>query len=167
MPKIPRFAKGLAAAAALALGAGPALAGTCALQDEMMALDTRVLQSELVVAALNCGQSSDYNAFVLKFKPQLVASGAAFRNYFNRIYGPYGEQMMNKMVTRLANIAVMRSWSWGTAYCASESSVFAYLNALPAPQLAAFAASRPYVADHDVRPCPVQATTEEPLQPAR
>jgi hypothetical protein len=166
MPNLPKFAIRAAAVAAVSALSGPAWAGSCALQDEMMALNTRVLQSELVVAALNCHESSQYNAFVQRFQPQLVASGVAFRNYFNRLYGPYGEQVMDEMVTKLANIAVMRSWALGPFYCPSEDSVFNSLLALDASQLANFAASRPYVLDHDILPCPVQAATQPPAEPA-
>lgn len=157
MRKIPNFAKITMAAAAISANAGPALAAGCALQDEIMALDTRVLQSELVVAALHCGQSGPYNSFIQKFGPVLVADGIAFRNYFSRIYGPSGEQMMDETVTRLANFAEMRSWTLGAAYCPNAAAVFGTLLSLDTAQLAIFARSRPYVRDHGVEPCAVEA----------
>lgn len=165
MRTIGRLAR-IAAAAAISTAATQAWAGTCALPDERTALDTRVLQSELVVAALTCRDNARYNAFVEKFQPALVAEGVNFRNYFNRIYGPYGETMMDEMVTRLANLAEMRSWALGPSYCPAEESVFDGLLMLDPSQLPMFAASRPYVNDHDVEPCPpqVQAATQ-PVPP--
>ena len=94
---------------------------TCALPAEQAALDTSVLQSELVVAALSCGANSQYNGFVQKFESELVALGAAFRNYFARIYGPNGEDRMDQTVTRLANIAEVRSMGLGPQYCDYEA----------------------------------------------
>lgn len=168
MGKTGGFARIIGLAAALSTAAAQAWAGTCALPDEQAALDTRVLQSELVVAALACQQNDRYNAFVTKFSAALVYEGVNFRNFFTRNYGPYGEQMMDELVTRLANLAEMRSWALGETYCPTEASVFDYLLALDPSQLPAFAASRPYVNDHDVEPCPpqYQATQQVPPEPA-
>lgn len=163
------FARIAGLAAAFSTVAGQAWAGTCALPDEEAALDTRVLQSELVVAALSCQQNDRYNAFVTKFSAALVYEGVNFRNFFTRNYGPYGEAMMDQLVTRLANLAEMRSWGLGELYCPTEASVFDGLLALDPSQLPAFAASRPYVNDHDVEPCPPQyqaATQQVPPEPA-
>ena len=135
---------------------------TCALPAEQAALDTRVLQSELVVAALSCGSSSQYNGFVQKFESELVALGGIFRNYFARIYGPNGEDRMDQTVTRLANIAEVRSMGLGPQYCDYEAQVFATLQSVAPAQLAAFAAENPYVGDHDIRPCPVQVQAQSP-----
>jgi len=163
------FARIAGVAAAISVVAGQAWAATCALPDERAGLDTRVLQSELVVAALSCQQNDRYNAFVTKFSAALVYEGMNFRNFFTRNYGPYGEAMMDQLVTRLANLAEMRSWALGELYCPTEASVFDYLLALDPSQLPAFAASRPYVNDHDVEPCPPQyqaATQQVPPEPA-
>lgn len=168
MRTVSRFATVLGAAAALALLAGQAQAGSCALKDEKAALDMRVLQSELTVAALNCQQSDKYNAFVKKFEAKLAELGKSFRHYFDRVHGQRGEIEMDEMVTRLANAAVIRSWDWGAYYCPTEVQMFDYLLYLPPDQLVPFAASRPYIADHDVQPCaggpgaPVQAQTAAP-----
>ena len=161
-----RLARASLVAAVLAVLAVPAMAGSCALKDEKAALDMRVLQTELIVAALNCGKSAEYNAFVNKFQAKLVMLGTSFRGYFDRVYGKNGETEMDEMVTRLANAAVIRSWDWGYAYCPTESQMFEYVLYLKPDELAPFAASRPYIADHDVLPCagspgaPVQAQTK-------
>lgn len=163
-----RLARAAALAALLAVMAPPALAGPCALKDEKAALDMRVLQTELVVAALNCGKSAEYNAFVNKFEGKLVTLGASFRKYFDRVHGKKGVTEMDEMVTRLANAAVIRSWDWGYTYCPTEAKMFEYVLYLKPEELAPFAASRPYTADHDVLPCagvpgePVQAQSAPP-----
>jgi hypothetical protein len=157
-----RFAQALAAAA-LSLAAQSALAaGDCALRAEKAALDMRVLQTELVVAALNCKQSDKYNTFVHKFESKLTDLGAAFRQYFVRVYGEAGETRMNELVTRLANAAVIRSWDWGAYYCPTEAQMFDYVLWLKPDQLVSFAASRPYIHDHDVQGC--AGTPQAPVQ---
>ncbi len=168
MRVVPRIMRAAAFAATLSIASQQALAEDCALQDEQAALDARVLQTELVVAALNCGRNADYNAFATKFQEVLIAYGAAFRNYFTRVYGPGGEEEMNLMVTRLANVAVVRSWSWGSngVYCENEASMFSYVMALDPSQFAGFAASRPYATDHDVQLCPIPPPVQAETQPS-
>ena len=159
IPLKARAAIGLAAVLSL-LSAQARAVDTCALPDEQAAFNTRVLQSELVVAALSCGASSQYNGFVQKFKSELVALGNAFRGYFIRIYGPSGEDRMDQTVTRLANIAEVRSMGLGPQYCDYETQVFAVLQGVAPTQLAAFAAQNPDVSDHDIRPCPVEVQAQ-------
>jgi len=172
MRGIPLKTRNLAGLAALLsmLSAQAQALNTCALPDEQAALDTRVLQTELIVAALSCGASSQYNGFVQKFESELVTLGAAFRNYFSRIYGPNGEDRMDQTVTRLANIAEVRGMGLGPQYCDYEAQVFATLQEVEPAQLAAFAAENPYVGDHDIRPCSVEVqaqsrNTSLPLAP--
>lgn len=162
MRGVPLKARNVAAMAALLsmLSAQAQAANTCALPDEQAALDTRVLQSELVVAALSCGANTQYNSFVQKFESKLVALGASFRNYFTRIYGPNGEDRMDQTVTRLANIAEVRGMGLGPQYCDYEAQVFRTLQGVEPAQLAAFAAENPYVGDHDIRPCPVEVQAQ-------
>ncbi len=159
-----RAAVGLAALLSM-LSAQARAANSCALPDEQAALDTRVLQTELIVAALSCGTSSQYNGFVQKFESELVALGGVFRNYFTRIYGLNGEDRMDRTVTRLANIAEVRSMGLGPQYCDYEAQVFATLQGVEPAQLAAFAAENPYVGDHDIRPCPVAVRAQSPNAP--
>jgi hypothetical protein len=157
--RLARFVAG--AMTALFAGLQVAQAATCALADEATALNTRVLQSELMVAALTCGENARYGAFVKKFEPILVANGNALRHYFKRAYGGAGETRMNRMVTQLANAASMRSMGQGKAvYCASRASLFSEVLALGAHDLPAYVSRLSYAGDHGVRPCTQQAAGE-------
>ena len=146
------------AMAVLFAGVNVAQAAACALVDEKTALDTRVLQSELMVAALTCGENARYGVFVKKFEPILVANGQALRQYFNRAYGSAGETRMNRMVTQLANTASIRSASQArAAYCASQGRLFAEVLALRTGDLPGFVSHLSYIDEHGVRPCTQQA----------
>ena len=98
----------LFAAAAQFAAANAAWAGTCASPVEKAAFDSRVLQNELMVAALTCGETTRYNAFVTKFQPQLTEHGKTLKAYFARVYGKRGEHELNNFMTRIANAATMR-----------------------------------------------------------
>ncbi len=90
------------------LCAGSAQA-SCALPEESAALNSRVLQTELMVAALSCGNREQYNDFVQRFHHVLKDHGDALRGYFMRTYGDEGEGELNAFITRLANQASNRS----------------------------------------------------------
>jgi hypothetical protein len=97
------------ALAAAILAAMPAFAADCADTVEQAALQTRAVQTEFMVAALACGQSEYYNAFVIKFQPQLIREGKNLQAYFRRLHGASGTKRLNAFVTQLANLASERS----------------------------------------------------------
>ncbi len=79
---------------------------------EREAINFRLLQTELMVAALSCGRDdfkSKYNTFVVRFRPALRHNGRALRAIFRRAYGHNGKRRLDKYVTRLANEASVRS----------------------------------------------------------
>ena len=55
---------------ALCLATAPALAGSepCVSEKDERALNTRVLQTALMVAALSCNEQQRYNAFVTNYR---------------------------------------------------------------------------------------------------
>lgn len=163
MKRFGRAARIVAGASALILlGINIASAATCALSDEELALDTRVLQSELMVAALTCNEQASYGAFVKKFESVLVSNGNTFREYFQRTYGAAGESHMNRMVTRLANNASAHAMSLSAAaYCASQSTLFSQVLALSPRDFPAYVTRLGFVAEHGVRPCTQQAARDE------
>lgn len=108
------------AVAAPAMAAGSA----CATAADEAAINTRVLQTELMVAALSCGEKDRYNAFVTTFKDQLSYNGQALRTMFKRVHGARGDYEMNAFVTRLANDASQRNSTSRAGYCASASQTF-------------------------------------------
>lgn len=101
-----------------------AAAPACATVADEAALNTRVLQTELMVAALSCGEQQRYNAFVTTFKNDLIRGGQGLKTMFKRVYGASGDYQMNAFVTRLANNAAQRTASGPDAYCATSASLF-------------------------------------------
>ncbi|MGZ9035323.1 MAG: hypothetical protein ACXW25_13085, partial [Rhodospirillales bacterium] len=89
-----------------------------------MTLNARVLQTELMVAALACGEQQRYNAFVNTFKSELTQRGRLLRAYFKRVHGPSGENRMNAFVTKLANDASQRTANGPDAYCTASAKLF-------------------------------------------
>jgi hypothetical protein len=128
-----RVAISAIAALAIVVAAGHAgvAATACATAEEEGALNTRVLQTELMVAALSCGEQQRYNAFVTMFKSELSKRGQALRAMFKRVHGASGEYEMNAFVTKLANDAAQRTANRPADYCASASRLFSEVLATP------------------------------------
>lgn len=100
------FAGGVALAASIG---GVALSAECVGPRERASLDVRVLQSKLMVAALMCNQRSEYNAFVVRFRPALRAHGRTLVNYFDQTFDAQGKRQLDRFVTALANEASRES----------------------------------------------------------
>lgn len=92
---------------------------------ERMAVRARVVQSEMMVAALSCGLRSQYNAVVVEFKSELVAHGHVLRSMFARTHGAGGQLALDRFVTKLANDASIRSNRSRSAYCKGAERTFA------------------------------------------
>ena len=119
----------LVCATAIAAPAGAAAAKAakpraCVSNSEKLALDTRVLQTELLIGALSCGQGEQYNQFVASFQPQLQEQGSHLISLFNRIHGAKGTDKLNEFVTNLANDASKRSQNIGHGYCYFTWDIF-------------------------------------------
>ncbi|MEP4379037.1 MAG: hypothetical protein ABJ215_00040 [Alphaproteobacteria bacterium] len=90
-----------------------------------MAVRARVVQSEMMVAALSCGLRNQYNAVVAEFETELVSHGRVLRSMFTRTHGAGGQLALDRFVTKLANDASSRSNRARHAYCASAKRSFA------------------------------------------
>ena len=137
----------------------------CARADEDQALAARVLQTELMVAALTCGEQQLYNTFVTRFQPELVERGKALSKMFQRAYGNKGTAELTTFVTRLANEASMRSLDHGLDYCAKASAMFQEALAVDRTGFATFVSAQSFSDYHGVAGCTVGA--EQARRPAR
>lgn len=137
------------------LGATSVKAEVCADTAARRALEMRVLQSELMVSALTCGQKSHYKSFVTAFKPYLKKQGTQLRAFFAAAYGPkLGTQKLNKTVTRLANMASQNSLSSGTeAYCKAAETRFKTALKSTQKDLALMAHANPHANAHGYKTC--------------
>ena len=156
--------KVVCAASVLSLVAsGTAFARVCASPGENSALQTRVLQTELMVAALSCNQREKYNAFVRKFSSELTGLGGNLKSYFSRAHGGRGAPEMNSLVTNLANEASQRAMGYQGNYCDDTASLFESVLAVQPRELTIFAAGRPHANSHGIASC--QAAVTKPGSP--
>ncbi|MBF0391853.1 MAG: heme utilization protein [Alphaproteobacteria bacterium] len=106
---------GVAVLAGLLLvgAAGAANAAACYTPTEARAAQLRQLQTELMVAALQCSSRSDldlaahYNTFVRRFGGSLTENAKTLRGHFVRQGG--GQGRFDSFITSLANQASMKA----------------------------------------------------------
>src|ERR1700684_313337 len=104
--------------------ANPALAADCASPLEAAALETAVMQQELMVAALQCREVSAYNRFVMTYRPGLEASDAALKAFFVRRGGEHGEAGYDTFKTKAANLSALEQARDTRAFCADAHTLF-------------------------------------------
>jgi hypothetical protein len=134
----------MAVALASALGAAPvAASAACPSQPERDAHQVRLLQTELMVAALSCtrdGASAyapQYNAFIAKFRASLKQHAAVLKEEYRRAYGAKHEAALDRYVTQVANAASERSLQMPN-YCVTVGPLFDQVLALKSGELAGF-----------------------------
>lgn len=143
----------LVAGAIVAPGMASAKAGVCAKSQELAALEARVLQTELMVGALTCGQSQRYNDFVNSYKGELVKYGKTIRSLFRRAYGGGAKRKLNTFVTKLANDSSQRSNSARQGYCVLATQLFDEASVSPKRSMIELV-DKPWIrSKHGFRPC--------------
>ena len=125
--------------AAVAVTGADAASLKCARPQEVTALQAASIQQELMVAALTCHDTADFNSFQTSFNRELRASDATLLRMFHRLYGfRNGEAEYHAFKTRLANDSSMRSIQNNPDYCQRASLTFSAALAPPKPTLAQF-----------------------------
>jgi hypothetical protein len=127
----------------LATAASGALAANDDSLRDNATIQTRKLQTELMVAALYCGQQVRYNAFIQRFSGELIANGKELRTLFVSMHGAKrAVPQLDTFLTKMANEASQRRLSAGASYCQEAQSLFTQVLSLPTRQLIAFASDR-------------------------
>jgi hypothetical protein len=152
---------------ALVSGGVAESATICAPPAAQTALQSRVLQTRLMVAALSCGQRGDYNAFVSRYQKELIVQGKALRDFFRVNYGSRAKNRLNRFITSLANEASAVSLEMGPEFCVQAGRIFADLTDLDTVGFNDFAASQPFANDHGVASCRTGAKTSATKQSAK
>ncbi|MBI1775568.1 MAG: hypothetical protein HYR63_09490 [Proteobacteria bacterium] len=138
-----RGTRAAAAVVALGLAVAPvaeAVAAQCVNRPEIEARQVRLLQTELMVAALSCkhGESYEfsdhYNAFVNKFRGSLQQHAAVLKQEYRRLYGAQHESALDRFITQIANTAAERSLHQPN-YCVTVRPVFEEVLTLKASDL--------------------------------
>jgi len=91
---------------------------------EAAAVNARLLQTEMMVAALACDLRPQYNRAVRTFEKELVGHGNVLRKMFRRDHGASAQRRLDKYITRLANEASARSNYDRATYCRTAASLF-------------------------------------------
>ncbi len=123
--RISRCAGVVAAVILTVLSSRAEAADSCSRPSDQMALNTRVLQTELMVGALACNNQKLYNEFVTRYRSELIKQGQSLREMFDRRHGRAGTTHMNMLVTRLANEASQRSVTQRYGFCQQSAVLFA------------------------------------------
>ncbi len=133
-----------AALAVVATTDGSFAAGSrCANRAEYSTLKVAAFQQQLMVAALTCQNISEYNRFVVSYRPELMRSDKAMLRFFMKRDGrAAGDRAYNSYKTRLANDSSVASNEDTAAFCSAASELFAALDEHRQP-LADFVWSRP------------------------
>ena len=124
--KLKRAAYGVAVAGLLSVAsAGTASAFQPQNASEVAAINARLLQTEMMVAALTCDLRSQYNTAVRTFETDLVRHGKVLRKMFRRDHGASAQRRLDKYITQLANDASARSNHNRATSCRTATSLFA------------------------------------------
>jgi hypothetical protein len=116
--------KTAAAALALCMLAGNAwAAASCARPQDVKALQAAALQQQLMVAALTCNDTTDYNRFVTSYQGELQKSDRALMGFFLRQDAAKGARDYDTYKTKLANAASLRS-QHDPQFCRSAKVAF-------------------------------------------
>ncbi len=136
----------LVALAAAALPAAGVVAA-CYTPAEATAVHVKMLQSELMVAALACRESNpelgmidQYNRFVHQHSDRLVSHSRVLQSHFQNRYGAQHRRQLDSFVTALANDASKRSMT--ERFCDRAAGLFSEISVLERRDLERFSNAR-------------------------
>ncbi len=115
----------------------------CAEPPEVAAIQTTVVDEQLVDAALTCGDATRdrFNSYRTSFGPELRSTDALLLKMFKRIYGPSkGDAAYNLFKTDMASKAELRRVKNAPAFCQSADLVLDAANGPAKPALKDFVA---------------------------
>jgi GTP cyclohydrolase III len=120
-----KYIRILAAGFAAAVAATPALADSCLQPVERTAMEVRALQSQLMVAALACNKTDQYNAFVTRYQRDLGTAYNSVTSHFKRVHGSVqGQKQLDIYITQLANAQSQDGIDQGSFFCQNVSPLF-------------------------------------------
>jgi response regulator RpfG family c-di-GMP phosphodiesterase len=140
----------LAAAARAETPIQQAMTPICPTNKEMQANHVRVLQTELMVAALQCRSheqlqlDAKYNRFVHQFKGALSQHSSALKEHFRRAYGGEHQRRLDTYVTQLANQLSRRGVN-DAEFCAKAAPLFDQVLSVKPSELGTFSDTLPRV----------------------
>ncbi len=108
--------------------------------------EVEALKSEMMVLATACHDDAQYNAFIQRYQPSLMANEHALDSYFKREYGRRGQAEHDSYITSLANAQADEGLKQGSDFCPRNATLFEEAMALEGPtDLPQFAAGQDLV----------------------
>ncbi len=133
-------------------------AETCKPTSDEKSVFMRSLQTDLMVAALTCSTSDQYNTFIHQFQSVLKTDADHLRGYYKKRRGKAGAEELNTFVTHLANDESERSIQQGqSAYCDNAAKLFQTVLATPAAKVEDYSTTLPLSGEAPVRKCALPA----------
>ncbi len=126
----PLFSAIVAAGLLVSNFASAAYADQCARPVERAAFDIAGLKSQLMVTAISCQLEEKYNAFILRYRTDLVTEEKSLNSYFNRAYGRSSQKQHDDYITLLANAQSENGIKAGTLFCTQNTMMFDEVMAL-------------------------------------
>ncbi len=127
----------------------------CMRSAEKAAFDLAGLKSELMVIAIDCQMQERYNAFVMRFRPDLQGSEKGLNTYFGRTAHGSSQRAHDDYITSLANAQSDEALTRGTLFCAEHSRMFDEVQALGnSGDLLSYASAKPLVQPIALVECP-------------
>jgi hypothetical protein len=112
------------------LASHAASAESCARPAERAAFDVAGLKSQLMVTAISCQMEERYNAFVMRYRPDLVRQERTLNSYFDRSFGRGATREHDDYITSLANAQSQNGIRAGMAFCQQNVGLFDEVMAL-------------------------------------
>ncbi|HEX4890819.1 MAG TPA: hypothetical protein VFW37_10715 [Alphaproteobacteria bacterium] len=137
-----------------------AYAAPCVAANELAPLQVRMLQTELMVAALTCNQRTDYNLFITRFQPQLSAQGKMLQSFFKQKYGSGSGKALNGFVTRIANESSRRGMVKRGLFCRQSASIHSESKNIGPDGLLALAQTQKFSGLHGIKLCPTKVAAK-------
>ncbi len=106
------------------LASQTAFAQGCARPADKTAFDVAGLKSQLMVTAITCEATERYNAFILRYRPNLLAQEKVLSAYFSRSFGRRAQAEHDDYITSLANSQSQNGLKSGTEFCNQNVSMF-------------------------------------------
>jgi len=103
--------------------ASPAFA-QCMQPTEKPGFDIRALQSQLMVLALTCSQTDEYNRFVTQNRAVLTGAYNDVQRHFRRVAGNAWQRQIDAYITNTANGHSQTGISQGSLFCSNQAQLF-------------------------------------------
>jgi hypothetical protein len=130
----------------------------CARGAEKAAFDLAGLKSELMVVAIACQAEDKYNAFVTRFRADLVSGEKGLTSYFARTSRGSVAKAHDDYITTLANAQSQQGIERGTLFCDEHMAMFDEVMArTDGRDLAGYAAGKSLIQPISLTECPASA----------